>query len=99
MAVAFAAFCVWLGVRFYNRRERWAKWTLAGVVVLPVLYVASYGPAMWFLTVYPKIWVAHGVDVVYGPIMRASAAIGDRCQQQFIEYGAWWSELAYRDDG
>jgi hypothetical protein len=23
--VAFAAFCVWLGVRIVNRRERWAK--------------------------------------------------------------------------
>jgi hypothetical protein len=26
LAIAFAAVCVWLGVRFYNRRERWAKW-------------------------------------------------------------------------
>jgi hypothetical protein len=25
LAVAFAAFCVWLTVRFVNRRERWAK--------------------------------------------------------------------------
>jgi hypothetical protein len=40
LAVAFAAFCVWLTVRIVNRRERWAKWTLAVVVGLPVLYVA-----------------------------------------------------------
>ena len=32
LAVAFAAFCVWLVVRIVNRRERWAKWTLAVVV-------------------------------------------------------------------
>jgi len=29
LGVAFAAACVWLGVRFVNRRERWAKSTLA----------------------------------------------------------------------
>jgi hypothetical protein len=44
---ASAAFCVWLTVRIINRRERWAKWTLAVVVGLPVLYVASLGPACW----------------------------------------------------
>src|SRR5436190_1964410 len=47
LAVAFAAFCVWLTVRIVNRRGRWAKWTLAAVVGLPVLYVASFGPACW----------------------------------------------------
>jgi hypothetical protein len=45
LAIAFAAFCVWLAVRIINRRERWAKWTLAAsVVVLPLLYVASLFP-------------------------------------------------------
>lgn len=36
LAIAFAAFCVWLGVRIFNRRERWAKRTLAALVGLPV---------------------------------------------------------------
>ena len=45
--MAFAAFCVWLTVRIVNRRERRAKWTLAGVIILPTLYVLSVGPAMW----------------------------------------------------
>ena len=47
LAIAFAAFCVWLTVRIVNRRERWAKWTLVAVVGLPVLYVVSFGPACW----------------------------------------------------
>jgi len=47
VAVAFAAFWVWFGARIFNRRERWAKWTLAAVVGLPALYVASFGPACW----------------------------------------------------
>jgi hypothetical protein len=37
LTVAFAAFCVWLAVRVYNRRERWAKWTLGTTLALPVL--------------------------------------------------------------
>src|SRR5262245_7492771 len=52
LAVAFAAFCVWLTVRIANRKERWAKWTLAGVVGMPVLYVASFGPVCWIAKPY-----------------------------------------------
>src|SRR6476661_2079389 len=47
---AFAAVSVWLTVRIVNRRERWTKWALAVVVGLPVLYVASFGPACWIGT-------------------------------------------------
>jgi hypothetical protein len=54
LGIAFAAFCVWLTVRIVNRRERWAKWTLAGVTIgLPLLYAISIGPACWMtLQVY-----------------------------------------------
>ena len=56
LAVAFAAFCVWLGVRVYNRRERWAKWTLLGTLVgLPALYLASFGPVCWITAAVPQI--------------------------------------------
>ena len=54
LAVAFTAFCVWLTVRVINRKERWAKCTLAGVVGVPVLYVASYGPVRAMIE--PKIY-------------------------------------------
>jgi len=48
--IVVAAFCVWLAVRIFNRRERWAKWTLAGLVLgLPLLYVLSFGPACWLV--------------------------------------------------
>ena len=47
---AFAAICVWLTVRIINRRERWAKRTAVGLIVgLPLLYVASFGPACWMI--------------------------------------------------
>jgi hypothetical protein len=50
LAVAFAALCVWLTVRIVNRRERWAKWTLATTVCVPMLYVLSFGPACWWFS-------------------------------------------------
>jgi hypothetical protein len=50
VGTAFAAVCVWLGVRIVNRRERWAKRTaMAVVALLPILYLASFGPACWWL--------------------------------------------------
>jgi len=52
LAVAFAAFSVWLTVRIVNRRERWAKWTLVGAIVgVPLLYILSFGPACWWFTI------------------------------------------------
>jgi hypothetical protein len=49
LAVAFAAFCVWLMVRIINRRERWAKWALAAVVGLglPLMYFGAYAEMLF----------------------------------------------------
>ena len=38
--IAFAASCIWLGVRIVNRRERWAKPVLAAVVVPAIFAIA-----------------------------------------------------------
>jgi hypothetical protein len=47
LAVAFAAFGIWLTVRIVNRRERWAKRTALALACLPIVYVLSFGPACW----------------------------------------------------
>jgi len=67
VVVAFAAFCIWLAVRIINRRERWAKWTLAVVVALPALYLASFGPIVWLADhdVVPRNRAA----AIYSPIL------------------------------
>lgn len=44
LCFAYAAFCLWLGVRLFNRRERWVKWMAVAMAVLPVLYALSSGP-------------------------------------------------------
>jgi hypothetical protein len=67
LAVAFGAFCVSLTIRVVNRRERWAKWSLAGMLGVPVLYVAGFGPACWLADrdVMPRRWTA----AIYSPIL------------------------------
>jgi len=68
LAAAFAAFCVWLIVRIVNRRERWAKWMLATMLLLPVLYVTSFGPACWISSrLQPSGTI---VSTVYSPVIR-----------------------------
>ncbi len=46
IVAALAAFCVWLGVRIVNRREKWAKRT-AVVLALVLVYPMSMGPILW----------------------------------------------------
>src|SRR5262245_31992187 len=48
LAIAFSACCLWLAVRVINRRERWAKWAFAVMVVTALFgYPLSIGPACW----------------------------------------------------
>ena len=91
-SVALAALCVWLTVRIVNRRERWAKWTLATVIVMPVLYVLSIGPAAWLAIKIenPKLmqgwfWAPLETVVVHAPEQLVTA---------YNEYLFWWIEAA-----
>jgi hypothetical protein len=51
VAVIFVAVLIWLTVRVINRRERRAKWSLAAMLSMPVLYLASW-PAMIWLNIH-----------------------------------------------
>jgi hypothetical protein len=55
LAVAFASVCIWLTIRFVNRRERWAKKTLVAIIAVPMLYLLSFGPACWIATRYQPL--------------------------------------------
>ncbi len=91
LGMAFAALCVWLGIRIYNQRERWAKWTLAATILLPAFYVLSFGPACWiatrthaddaklFAVVYwPMWWAIRREASVVSDILAMYAVIGMR---------------------
>ena len=64
VGVAIVALCVWLGVRFYNRRERWAKWTLVTTLIgAPVLYVVGFGAVCRATSQSTNEWRASNVLV------------------------------------
>src|SRR5690349_20879576 len=68
LAVAFAAFCIWLTVRIVNRRERWAKWT--GVALIVVLsYPLSFGPACWIIS--HRRGPSPVISTLYAPVIFA----------------------------
>ena len=53
LGVAFAASCIWLAVRIVNRRERWAIWTAAALVIaLPVLWGTGFFETLYFVFCY-----------------------------------------------
>jgi len=86
LGVAYAAFCVWLGVRVVNRRERWAKRTLAGLIGLPVLYAASFGPICWLQD--RRILPPMLAQRIYGPFgFILDNCFSDRICEFVIDYG------------
>jgi hypothetical protein len=89
IAVAFTAFCVWLAVRFINRRERWAKWTLAAMISLPWLYVLSIGPAIGIASAINAPWTDDLYDFIYWPLLRACAA-SKEINFILMRYGRFW---------
>ncbi len=103
LAIAFAAFCVWLGVRIVNRRERWAKRT-AAVVALALVYPISFGPAGWITG-----HLGHGADIVscvyrpmtWGMTLSYNKSRLDYAITKFAELGApygWkWRRSVYGD--
>ena len=87
---AYAGCFVWLTIRVINRRERWAKWTLLAVVGLPVLYVASFGPACWLAD---RDLIPTTVAVqAYHPLAFALAhSCSDWIGNAMTDYGRWGS--------
>lgn len=81
LVVASAACCILLTVAIINRRKRWAKWMLAMVIGVPLLYVASFGPVCWYVSqnpyarmendpfapIVPNMYCPFGWLMVHGP--------------------------------
>ena len=96
--VAFAAFCVWLTVRIVNQRERWAKRTLSVAVGLPLLYVASFGPACWWLSAPTDIDLGNALDTVsaptaYGPIGTIASLASEHGWSRIFNLINWYATI------
>ena len=98
LLVAYVALGVWLAARIINRRERRAKWALATLVSLPVLYVVSFGPACWLDSrrkpEAKSVTVSRPLNMFYFPIInlvhRLDNDVGDRI--------LWYAELFGAED-
>lgn len=55
VGASIASVSIWLTVRVINRKERLAKRALAGMIVIPVLYLAGFGPACWLTSLPPPV--------------------------------------------
>ena len=99
LAFAVGAVCVWLIVRIVNRRERWAKWTLALVVGLPIFYVASFGPACWLAD--HELLPFDPVESAFSPIVKLAMDEPDLFRPAILWYASicGGEDAAARMDG
>lgn len=86
-AAVFSATAIWLVVRIANRRERWAKWALATLVTVPVVYVLSFGPAC-HLADQGCISV-DSIRTAYRPVLFTAASRQAPCRQAIHGYAKW----------
>jgi hypothetical protein len=105
LAVAIAAFCVWLIARIVNRPERWAKWTAVGLLVVLIGYPLSGGPArsllMWKGSLPPRTIVLPdgtstrigGTVMNYGKWMPIYAPLNWAASQKFGAPIQWYFDL------
>ncbi len=105
VGVTFAAICIWLTVRIINRRERWAKWTLAAGISVPLLYVLSFGPACWFSS--RMKFGDSAMSFFYFPITLALAFNNDTTASHIVNWYAefraedgwqWWTTMYFDEN-
>jgi len=87
IGVMLAALCIWLTVRIVSRGERWAKWTAATLpIVLPLLYVFSFGPACWVAASNMENGQAHPIYWLIGASIPSERTV-------WGDFVLWWGKL------
>jgi hypothetical protein len=88
LAVAFTAACIWLGIRIINRRERWAKWTLAALAASVAMYPLSSGP-------WARYWLmkSDSLDGFYEPLLLWASNDETWLASLYNAYLGWWMAL------
>jgi len=95
LSTGFTASCIWLTVRIFNRRERWAKWTAAALVGAMLLYPLSVGPAAALLTRQLRAhpagpeWPLTAYTRAYAPLGALAEIIG--AKKLLRAYVEWWA--------
>jgi hypothetical protein len=101
LPVSFAAFVVWITVRFINRRERWAKWLLVATIFgAPILYVLSVGPAAYMTThglASPEL--SQALTTFYSPLDWIMDHGPGPVSEALLWYASkWWADARLVDD-
>lgn len=94
LGVALAALSIWLGVRIFNRRERWAKRTATALLCLPVVYALSFGPACWMTAAprqpgtadEPRFWMRFYFPI--GAVIHRTQSQNAACVRLWVTWGA-----------
>ena len=89
IGMVVAAFSIWLTIRFINRKEPWAKWTLMVMAIVLVGYPLSSGPADWLLVHgYTSKPVDDAMKKFYAPagwvIRNSPKPVQDSFNQYFV---------------
>src|SRR5260221_3752649 len=102
ISVAFIAFCIWLGVRIINRRERWAKRMAAALLIgVLVVYPLSIGPACWLAgDLREDNWIADSiVPDAYYPVLWIARAARRSTDRGVVNNCLEWYVGLWRKDG
>lgn len=105
LGVGFAAFCVWLGVRLVNRREKWAKWTAVGLVMavfvlyplsMPWAEAAIISAARSAVVRNEKLpgWVSDGATGIYTPLLYGLSVMPEIVLRPYQLYYDWSQKRA-----
>ena len=91
LAVAFAAFVIWLTVRIVNRKERRTKRTAVILVALLVGYPLSWGPALWlhYRGHLPES-LSPAISAFYWPLERLSSSGPKQLRGVLSAYARIW---------
>jgi tetratricopeptide (TPR) repeat protein len=90
LAVAIAAFFMWLGIHLYNRRDLrlTIRWAIVVVTAL-IAYPLSFGPTCWLAQVMPSC--SRLVSSLYFPILRSANR-----SPQVSTVALWYAALGAR---
>jgi hypothetical protein len=70
-----------------RRKHGWSFWFAVGVILLPVLYVGSFGPAAW-IAIRTSDRTAKTIMALYAPLGFAAQAI-----PPFESFLTWYANL------
>ena len=70
-----------------SKKSWWLVWAVAGMVMLPALYVLGYGPALWL---HEAGWLSDaGLAYIWGPLLERMIryeTASDRALQWYAEF-------------